>query len=230
MAHAPALKKARTETCTTLYSYWRSSCSWRVRIALELKDIEYSYKAIHLLENGGEQFSNEYTEMNPNQRLPTLVIDGHTLSQSAAILEYLEETRNTNCCLLPTDAFKRAKVREICGVIGSDIQPVQNLAILRKIMGLVEGEKKSETKMKWGHDIIDRGFKAVEAILKQTSGKYCLGDALTLADVFLVPQVYNAVRFEVDMTQFPNIQRINTELESIPAFQKAHPSKMQDAV
>ena len=212
--------------CTTLYSASRSSCSWRVRIALGLKDIEYSYKAVHILPSGGEQFSDEYTEINPNQRVPTLIIDGHTLSQSAAILEYLEETRNTICPLLPTDAFKRAKVREICGIIGSDIQPVQNqTSIMNNVIDLVDEEKKSETTMQWGHDIIARGFKAVETILKQTAGKYSMGDQLTLADVFLVPQVYNAARFDVDMTQFPTIQRITTELESIPAFQKAHPSK-----
>lgn len=120
----------KMKTSIELYSYWRSSCSWRVRIGLAIKGLKYDYVAIHLVEK--KQFGPDYTQVNPNQRLPTLKIDGETLTQSQAILEYLEE-RNPEPSFFPSELKKKVKVREICGIIGCDIQPVQNLAVLKAV-------------------------------------------------------------------------------------------------
>eukprot|EP00128_Syssomonas_multiformis_P009759 Colp12_sorted_trinity150504_noHs@10861 len=201
-----------------LYSYWRSSCSWRVRIALHWKEIDYEYVAVHLVKDGGEQLKPEFKKLNPYAELPVLVVNGHTLSQSVAIMEYLEET-NPNNPLLPRDPLERVKVRTIVEAICGEIQPLQNLRVLNKI-----GEKK----MEWAKEWIERGFVALEQNLYKTAGKYCVGDEVTIADACLVPQVYNALRFGVDMTQFPIITRIEAALSTLPAFQKAHPDSQPD--
>lgn len=168
-----------------LYSYWRSSCSWRVRICLNLKEIPYDIKPISLIKSGGEQHCNEYREVNPMEQVPALQIDGHTLIESMSIMQYLEETRPQRT-LLPQDFHKRAKVREICEVISAGIQPLQNLIVLIHV-----GEEK---KKEWAQHWITRGFRAVEKLLSTSAGKYCVGDEITLADCCLVPQVFNARR------------------------------------
>lgn len=193
-----------------LYSYWRSSCSWRVRIALNLKEIPYDIKPISLIKSGGEQHCNEYREVNPMEQVPALQIgeyldcefcisyilinivsnlymyvDGHTLIESLAIMHYLEETRPQRP-LLPQDVHKRAKVREICEIICSGIQPLQNLIVLIHV-----GEEK---KKEWAQHWITRGFRAVEKVLSTSAGKYCVGDEISMADCCLVPQVFNARR------------------------------------
>lgn len=204
---------------TILYSYWRSSCSWRVRIALNFKGIPYEYRAVNLLLK--EQQSAEYTSNNPSQLLPTLVIDNVVLSQSIAILEYLEERRPESWRLMPMEANKRAYVRAIVQAIASDIQPIQNLRVLQQL----DVEKRTE----WAKQVITQGFKAVEKLLQQYAGKYCVGDEVSLADVCLVPQVYNARRFQVDLSQFPLISRIESDLSVLEAFKKAHPDQQPDA-
>lgn len=195
-----------------LYSYWRSSCSWRVRIALNLKEIPYDIKAISLIKSGGEQHCNEYREVNPMEQVPALQIgkhidmindqmhltrrrmktidcyeisDGHTLVESVAIMHYLEETRPQRP-LLPQDVHKRCKVREICEVITSGIQPLQNLIVLIHV-----GEEK---KKEWAQHWITRGFRAIEKLLSTSAGKFCVGDEISMADCCLVPQVFNARR------------------------------------
>lgn len=204
-----------------LYSYFRSSCSWRVRVALALKQIQYKQKGVHLLNNGGEQHSDEYKSVNPMEQVPTLIIDGVSLTQSLPILEYLEETRPDIYPLLPGDPKDRVRVRQIAEIINSGIQPVQNLSILQAVG--------PERKMQWGHDAIHKGFVAIEDLLKSySSGKYCIGDKVTIADICLVPQVYNATRFKVDMKLFPTIARINAALEELPEFQKAHFTNQPD--
>ena len=236
MADAPAAKKQKTSSTGSgagkpvLHGYWRSSCSWRVRIALALKEVDYEYRAVHLVRDGGEQLKPEYTALNPNQVVPTLAIDGVTLTQSPAILEYLEETRG-GAALLPQGAQARATVRTICALVGCDTQPVQNLRVLRKVMGMVGGEAdaKTATKMAWGRWAISKGFDALEATLAKTAGKYCVGDELTMADLYIPPQVYNAGRFGVDMAQYPTIARVQAALEEHPAFKAAHPSAQPDA-
>ncbi|XP_027225770.2 probable maleylacetoacetate isomerase 2 isoform X2 [Penaeus vannamei] len=199
-----------------LYSYFRSSCSWRVRIALAHKGVDYEYRAINLLKQ--EQVSDEYKKLNPLGQVPALIVDENTLTQSISILEYLEEAFPQKP-LLPKDLFKRAKVREVCEIIGSGIQPLQNLSVLQKI---------GETKMEWGHFYIQKGFVALEQVLANSAGKYCVGDEVTIADCCLVPQVYNANRFKVDMAAFPVISRVHDALMSLDAFKAAHPSQQPD--
>ncbi|XP_009673944.1 maleylacetoacetate isomerase isoform X3 [Struthio camelus] len=201
-----------------LYSYFRSSCSWRVRIALALKRIAYDQVPVNLLKDGGQQFSAEFKALNPMQQVPALKIDGITLSQSLAIIHYLEDTR-PNPRLLPQDAKKRAQVRMISDHIVSGIQPLQNLSILQQI-----GEKK----MEWAQRYITSGFQALEQILQHTAGRYCVGDEVSMADLCLVPQVFNAERYKVDLAPYPTITRINKALLELEAFKVSHPSRQPD--
>ncbi|KAI5740208.1 hypothetical protein M8J76_001632 [Diaphorina citri] len=196
-----------------LYSYWRSSCSWRVRIALNLKEIPYDIKPISLIKAGGEQHCNEFRDVNPMEQVPALQIDGHTLIESLNIMHYLEETRPQRA-LMPQD------VREICEVIASGIQPLQNLTVL-----IYVGEEK---KREWAQHWIHRGLRAVEKLLSSSAGKYCVGDDISVADCCLIPQVFNARRFHVDLRPFPIVLRIDRELENHPAFRAAHPSSQPD--
>mmetsp|Transcript_16398 Transcript_16398/g.52144 ORF Transcript_16398/g.52144 Transcript_16398/m.52144 type:complete len:236 (-) Transcript_16398:563-1270(-) len=230
VASSPA-KRQRTEAPRgppeiALYSYWRSSCSWRVRIALAWKELAYEYRAVHLVKS--EQKADEYTELNKGQVVPTLVYDGDAVCQSMAILEFLEE-KHPEKALLPRDPLKRAKVRELMGMIGCDIQPVQNLRVLLKHIEDAPAEEKDARKAGWAKHWITFGFECVERALQGCAGTYCVGDEVTLADAFLVPQVYNANRYAVDMAKFPTISRIHAALEALPAFQRAHPSKQPDA-
>ncbi|XP_058018420.1 maleylacetoacetate isomerase [Ahaetulla prasina] len=201
-----------------LYTYFRSSCSWRVRIALALKGIAYEQVSINLTKDGGQQMTSDFQAVNPMQQVPAIKIDGITLSQSLAIIEYLEDSRPLPR-LLPEDPKKKAVVRMISNHIASGIQPLQNLAVLQQM-----GEKKLD----WAQRIISQGFKALEQILQETAGCYCVGDEVTMADLCLVPQVYNAERFKVDLTQYPTISRINKALLKLEAFQSSHPSRQPD--
>ncbi|XP_026705767.1 maleylacetoacetate isomerase isoform X1 [Athene cunicularia] len=201
-----------------LYSYFRSSCSWRVRIALSLKGISYDLVPVNLLKDGGQQFSAEFKAVNPMQQVPALKIDGITLSQSLAIIHYLEDT-HPNPRLLPQDLKKRAQVRMIADHIVSGIQPLQNLSILKQM-----GEKK----MEWAQNCIASGFQALEQLLHHTAGRYCVGDEVSMADLCLVPQVFNAERFKVDMGPYPTITRINKALLELEAFKVSHPSRQPD--
>lgn len=224
---SPTAKKQKGEQ-PVLYSYWRSSCSWRVRIALEMKGIKYDYIAIHLVKDGGQQLTDQHTAVNPLKQVPALVIDGHTICQSTAIIEYLEDTRQAPS-LRPSDPAVTARVREICNMIGADTQPVQNLRVLRKVMGMVPEEEKTKTKVEWGKHWINNGFQALEKILEKSAGTYCVGDEITMADLYIPPQVYNAGRFGVDMSQYPIIARIDATVAKLPAFKAAHPSAQPDA-
>ncbi|KAL8620001.1 hypothetical protein ACOMHN_015283 [Nucella lapillus] len=192
-----------------LYSYFRSSASWRVRIALALKGVEYDYKPVHLVKDGGEQNKEEYKAKNPMGQVPTLIIDGATLTQSLPIIEYLEETRS-GTAILPKDSIKRAQARALAEIVNSGIQPLQNVKTLAAF-----GDKK----MEWGKTVITNGFDAFEKMLAETAGKYCVGDEVTIADLCLIPQCYNAQsRFDVDMSKYPTIVRIKEVLEKLPAF------------
>ncbi|KAM9646576.1 maleylacetoacetate isomerase isoform 4-T6 [Trichechus inunguis] len=166
-----------------LYSYFRSSCSWRVRIALVLKGIDYATVPINLVKDGGQQFSEEFQALNPMMQVPALKIDGLTIGQSLAIIEYLEETRPAPR-LLPQDPKKRASVRMISDLIASGIQPLQNLSVLKQVG--------KENQLAWAQNVISSGFNALEKILQSTAGKYCVGDEVSMADLCLVPQVANA--------------------------------------
>ncbi|XP_029349637.1 maleylacetoacetate isomerase isoform X2 [Echeneis naucrates] len=201
-----------------LYGYFRSSCSWRVRIAFALKGVEYDQVPVNLIKDGGQQLTEQYKTRNPMQQVPAVEVDGVTLSQSLAVIQYIDETR-PGPRLLPADPKKRAQVRMISDLIASGIQPLQNLYVIQKI---------GAEKVQWAQHFIDRGFQALESILKQTSGKYCVGDEISMADICLVPQVYNAERFKVDVGQYPTIKRLNQTLLEIEAFKVSHPSCQPD--
>ncbi|XP_056152061.1 maleylacetoacetate isomerase isoform X1 [Lampris incognitus] len=201
-----------------LHGYFRSSCSWRVRIAFALKGIEYDQVPVNLIKDGGQQLTDQYKALNPMQQVPAVELDGITLSQSLAVIQYIEETR-PGPRLLPTDPKKRAQVRMICDLIASGIQPLQNLYVLQKI---------GAEKVQWAQHFIERGFQALEPILKETAGTYCVGDEVSMADICLVPQVYNAERFKVDVGQYPTIKRLNQALIELEAFKVSHPSCQPD--
>ncbi|XP_059209256.1 maleylacetoacetate isomerase isoform X1 [Centropristis striata] len=210
-----------------LHGYFRSSCSWRVRIAFALKGIEYDQVPVNLIKDGGQQshqsslvlkLADEYKALNPMMQVPAVEIDGITLSQSLAVIQYIDETR-PGPRLLPTDPKKRAQVRMISDVIASGIQPLQNLYVIQKI---------GAEKVQWAQHFINRGFQALEPILKQTAGKYCVGDEISMADICLVPQVYNAERFKVDVGQYPTIKRLNQTLVEMEAFKVSSPSCQPD--
>ena len=233
MAAEPASKKARTEgSKPTLYSYWRSSCSWRVRIALNLKGVEFDYKAVHLVKDGGEQLADAYAAVNPNKVVPTFVSadEALTLTQSGAIIEYIEETME-GPRLLPVNPATRAIVRSLCGLVGADTQPVQNLRVLRKVAAMSGGDADAAAaaKASFGNWAISNGFDALEAMLAKTAGKHCVGDEVTMADLYIPPQVYNAGRYKVDMSKYPNIMRVHAALDDIPAFVAARPENQPDA-
>lgn len=206
-----------------LYSYWRSSCSWRVRIALNLKGLPYEYKSVNIAQ--GEQFTEEFTKLNPLQFVPTLVDGDLILSDSLAILLYLED-KFPEHPLLPDDLKLKAVSLQAAALIGSSIQPLQNLVVL----GVIEEKLGVEERLAWPKQFIEKGFTALEKLLKDVAGKYCVGDQVTMADIFLVPQVFGARRFNVDMSKFPTLNRINQELTDLPAFQAALPEKQPDAI
>mmetsp|Transcript_5384 Transcript_5384/g.8456 ORF Transcript_5384/g.8456 Transcript_5384/m.8456 type:complete len:238 (+) Transcript_5384:58-771(+) len=210
-----------------LYSYWRSSCSWRVRIALHMKKVDFDYKAIHLVKSGGEQLMDDYVAMNPMKEVPTLKIGDTNLGQSMAILSYLDE-KYPCPALLPTEPIKRAKARQLAEIISTGTQPVQNLRVLVHYKKSHGGD--DEKKMAWGKYWIEYGLKAFEKEVASTAGKYCVGDEVTTPDLCLVPQLYNARRFKCDLEQFPLCLKIEAELMKLQAFKDAAPDQQPDAV
>ncbi|KAI5658236.1 hypothetical protein M9H77_27029 [Catharanthus roseus] len=205
-----------------LYSYWRSSCSNRVRIGLNLKGLEYQYKAVHLLKD--EQKSPEFLKLNPLGYVPVLVDGDIVVSDSLAILLYLEE-KFPQHPLLPEDLQKKAINYQAANIVCSSIQPYQNLPILKMVRErLGPGED-----VAWAREHIRRGFTALEKLLKDYAGKYATGDEVYLADLFLAPQIDGAIRrFQVDMDEFPILSRINEAYLEIPAFVDASPGRQPD--
>jgi maleylacetoacetate isomerase len=208
-----------------LYSYYRSSASWRVRIALAYKSIDYEYRPVSLIKDGGQQLTSEYRELNPMRQVPTLVMDGVTLTQSLPIIEYLEETRPSSKSLLPKDPLKRAQARQIAEIINSGIQPLQNLAVINLVAEYTGEEAKKAT---WLVHWITLGLQGLERTLSQTAGKFCVGDDVTIADLCLIPQVYSATRFGVDLGPFPIISRVAAECNKLEAFKVADVSCQPD--
>ncbi len=211
-----------------LYSYFRSSASYRVRIALNLKGLTYEYVAVHLTRNGGEQFGAEYRSMNPQALVPVLQDGSHALTQSLAIIEYLDEI-HPQPPLLPRDPVERARVRALALNIACEIHPLNNLRVLQYLtgkLGLTE-----EVKNQWYHHWIALGFQALETQLanSQETGKFCHGDTPTLADCCLIPQLTNARRFKGDVSAYPTLLRIERNCNELPAFQRAAPDRQPDA-
>ena len=211
-----------------LYTYFRSSAAYRVRIALNLKGLDYEAVPVHLLRNGGEQLAEAYRAVNPSALLPALEDDGALLSQSLAIIEYLDETRPLPP-LLPADALGRARVRALAQTVACDIHPLANLRVLKYLKGPLGLSE--ELKLQWVVHWVSEGMAMLEAHLARDphTGRFCHGDTPGLADCCLVPQVFNAQRFDIDMAAYPTVMRIHANCAALPAFVQAHPAQQPDA-
>jgi maleylacetoacetate isomerase len=209
-----------------LYSYFRSSAAYRVRIALNLKNIEYKICPVHLLKHGGEQFTPDFLALNPQGRVPTLVVDNQVLTQSSAIIEYLEEAYLLPP-LLPADPMDRAYVRSVAQLIACDIHPLNNL----RVLNYLKEKHRLEDKTDWYRHWIREGFAALEKLLRKSGkkGRFCFGDTPGMADAFLIPQVYNGLRFDCEMKDFPLINDIYWNCMQERAFIDAAPENQPDA-
>jgi maleylacetoacetate isomerase len=209
-----------------LYSYFRSSAAYRVRIALNLKHIDYEIRPVHLLKDGGKQFNADYLALNPQGRVPVLVVENTVLTQSSAIIEYLEEMYPTPP-LLPTKALDRAYVRSITQTIACDIHPLNNLRVLKYLKDAV----KDDFYQAWYCHWIQDGFTALEQLLDKhgCNGQFCFGSKPGLADIFLIPQVYNALRYGSEMRNYPLIRGIYANCMQLAAFSNAAPEQQPDA-
>ncbi len=205
-----------------LYDYWRSSAAYRVRLALNIKGCEYERRAIHLLKDGGQQFSDEYKRINPLSLVPSLQDDNYIISESLAIIEYLDEKYPTPP-LLPSNMEDRARVRAFALTIVADTHPLCNLRVNNYLVN--EFQISEEQKKQWIQHWITTGLTALEAQLatNKTAGKYCFGDTLSLADICLIPQLYSAKRFECDLSRFPALTQIENNCAKLPAFVDAYP-------
>jgi maleylacetoacetate isomerase len=211
----------------TLYGYFRSSAAFRARIALNLKGIVPETKFVHLLKDGGAQHSAAYKAVNPQEIIPTLVHDGHTIGQSLAIVEYLDEIHPTPS-LLPRDAAGRARVRQLAYAVACDIHPVNNLRINTYLSDTLKIA--DDARLEWNRHWIALGFTAIETLLQSPeTGTYCHGDTPTLADICLIPQMANARRVHVDLAPYPTLLRIEATALAHPAFEAALPKNQPDA-
>ncbi len=212
-----------------LYDYWRSSACYRVRIALNLKGLAYAQQPVHLVRAGGEQHASAYRAVNPQQVVPTLVDGQRIIRQSLAIIEYLEESRPESLALLPVGARDRAHVRSLALLVACDIHPLNNLRVMQHLERTFDADEDARTA--WMRHWMDAGFRAFEEILvaDSSSGTCCHGDQPTLADACLIPQVYNARRFGMDLGAYPTIERIDAHCLGLPAFERARPENQPDA-
>ena len=211
-----------------LYNYFRSSASYRVRIALNLKNLPYDYVPVHLVRGGGEHLLPEYRKLNPDAVVPTLVEGDEVITQSLAIIEWLEET-HPEPPLLPKSPADRAHVRSLALQVACEIHPLNNLRVLKYLKHSVGVD--DATKDAWYRHWIESGFATLEQRLAgdARTGKLCYGDTPTIADLCLVPQVYNANRFKIDTTRYPTIQRINDYALTLDAFARAEPGVQPDS-
>lgn len=209
-----------------LYSYFRSSAAYRVRIALNLKKIPYEMRLVHLLER--EQRLDKYRTLNPQGLIPTLIDDGHPVVQSLAIIEYLEELY-PEPPLLPKDVRERAFARGLANLVACDIHPLNNLRVLTYLRDTLHQDEAA--RVAWIRHWIKEGFSALEEHLaaRRATGPFCLGDAPTVADICLVPQVFNARRFGCDLAAFPRIEAIDRNCLELAAFREAAPDRQPDA-
>lgn len=211
-----------------LHSYWRSSAAFRVRIALQLKGLSYDYLPVHLLKAGGEQFTAAYRALNPQSRVPALETPDGVLTQSMAILEWLEETYPSPA-LLPRTPRERARVRAMAQMLVADVQPLQNTSVTQYLQGTLQLD---DTALKaWLREWIGRGLAALEEMLARepSGGDFCCGETPTFADICLVPQCASSRRFGVDPQDYPRLARIEKTCQALPAFQRAAPENQPDA-
>ncbi len=211
-----------------LYGYFRSSAAYRVRIALNLKGLEYDHVGVNLKPGVSEHQSEVYKSLNPQGRVPYFVDGEMGISQSPAILEYLEEAYD-DVPLLPIDMDERARVRQIASLIGCDIHPLNNLSVLMRIKNELGADENVTNE--WYHHWIVEGFTALEEMLSTSkeTGKYCHGDVPGLADVYLIPQIWNARRFNTPLDAFPTLVRIEKACNRLKAFKDAAPENQPDA-
>jgi maleylpyruvate isomerase len=218
-------RTATSPSVIRLYSYFRSSSAWRVRIALHLKGLAHEIVPVHLVKGGGEQHKASFAAQNPMRQVPVLeVSDGNgafRLTQSMAILEYLEE-RFPEPRLLPEALVQRARARELAEFVNSGIQPLQNLDLRKSLHKAgIEPDPIIQS-------YIQRGMEALERRAQETAGRFLVGDAVTVADILLVPQLYASNRFGVPVTAFPTLERVGQECDALPAFQAAHATAQPD--
>jgi len=207
-----------------LYSYYRSGTSYRTRLALNYKGIAYEQAPVDL--KAGAQGEPAYLGLNPQGLVPALETPEGLLTQSPAILEWIEETV-PEPPLLPADPFSRARVRAVAAIIGCDTHPIQNLRVLKRLMS--DHGTDQDAAQGWARHWIAKGFEAVEALIAAEPGPFCFGETPTLADLYIRPQVYNAERFGLDMASYPRIKGAAEAVDAVPALADAHPSKQPDA-
>jgi maleylacetoacetate isomerase len=217
---------AHEQAPVKLYTYWRSSAAYRVRIVLHLKGIDFESIAIDLAPSAHEQHSEAFSAVSVEGRVPVLEHGGLRLTQSPAIIEYLEECYPSPPLLAPGPAA-RAAARAMASLIACDIHPLNNVSVLGYLRDLLQADRAAVDT--WYRHWVHRGFAALESRLARTADAFCCGDAPGLTDVFLVPQVYNAVRFHCDMERFPTIARINARCLALEAFDRARPEVQPDA-
>lgn len=208
-----------------LYNYFRSSTSYRIRIALNLKQIKYDYKPVHLLKDGGEQYKLDYRKLNPASGVPTLKHNDFVVSQTMAIVEYLDQV-SPERPLIPKDVKMGAKIRRFCETINADIHAYGNLKTLNYLTN--EMGQTDEVKNKFVQYWFTRGFQSLEEMLAEHGGTCCFGNQVTAADAFLIPLIFTAERFKVDLSKFPLATAINERLLKLPEFASAHPYRQPD--
>ncbi len=209
-----------------LYTYFRSSSAWRVRIALAYKNVPFEPVFVHLLREGGEQHLEQFRELNPQGQLPVLAVEREGterhLAQSIAIIEYLEET-HPHPPLLPADPWERARARRLAEIVNSGMQPFQNLA-LRSLLRDAGCDGDAIAR-----EMLVRGLSTLERLATESAGEFLVGDTLSVADVFLTPQLYATRRFSIDLTPYPTLLRVEARCAELDCFRKAAPDSQPDA-
>ena len=208
-----------------LYSYFRSSASYRVRIALHLKGVDFEYRSIHLLKDGGQQHDESYLRLNPMGQVPCFIHNNASLGQSMAIIDYVDQKWG-GPPLFPRDPWERAQIIEICELVNSGIQPLQNIGVSKKLR--TQFNTGNDDITQWNHFWISKGLAAIERRLEQTAGRFSFGGQVTAADAFIIPQVFSSMRFGVSVDNYPTISKINKNCMELAEFQKAAPNQQPD--
>jgi len=218
------------DTGLVLYGYWRSSAAYRVRIALNIKGLEYESRPVHLVREGGEQHTAAFRDLNPQKMVPCLLDGDRVITQSLAIMEYLDEKYpDLQTALLPIDVRGRARVRALAMVVACDSHPLGNLRVLQRLESQFGADEAQRAE--WTRHWIAASFNALEAMLSDhaATGRFCHGDTPSMADICLVPQVYNASRWKLPLDDYPMVTRVYRACMELDAFQRAAPELQADA-